>query len=109
MLEDKIDFLVDICYLALSILHNQTDFKFLFENDKINKSYSSFRSQNNKTIKQAFIFLEKFKSITITSVTGDSKSYTISFNHPMFYIQMLKKILGEEDMPIARYKGAFHE
>jgi hypothetical protein len=85
-------------------------------------SYNTVKSRDVETIRQAFLFLKKCDLITITPVThniedvpdieknlrtGDRiiglkdelfNSFNISIKYPMFYVQILKDILGE-DMP----------
>lgn len=86
-------------------------------------SYNHIASQDMNLLKQAFVFLKKCGLITITPVTRDLhsvpdvyyglktdesdvnckkdlfKKFNITINHPMFYVQILKDVLGE-DMPL---------
>lgn len=94
--------------------------------EKIEKSfigsYSQIQSQDLDTLKQAFLFLKKCDLITITPITRDLdnipdiyrdlcsedskinyktdlfRNYNLTINYPMFYVQILKDILGP-DMP----------
>jgi hypothetical protein len=94
--------------------------------DKISKSfigsYNVIKSRDVETVRQALLFLQKCDLITITPVansmndvpdirrniiTGDKiihlkddlfSSFNISIKYPMFYVQILKDILGK-DMP----------
>lgn len=94
--------------------------------DKIEKSfvgsYSYIKSQNLDVLKQAFLFLKKCDLITITPIARDLenipdiyrdlfsedsrvtrkdelfKKYNFTVKYPMFYVQILKDILGQ-NMP----------
>lgn len=147
LLEDNIDFLINICYQTLFTLHNQTSVQTFFKDNKLYDSvisafretckelpgnglaeriersfigsYNSIRSKDLDVIKQAFLFLKRCDLITITPVAtniehvpdigtdllvGGSinykeelfKSYNITIKYPMFYVQILKDILGNE-------------
>ena len=85
-------------------------------------SYNTIKSHNVETLRQALLFLKKCELITISPVahsledvpniernirTGDRiiglkdelfSSFNINIKHPMFYVQILKDILGP-DMP----------
>ena len=85
-------------------------------------SYNNIKSQGADVLRQAFIFLKQCGLITITPVVRDLESvpnvyksmviedakidckadlftkFNITINYPMFYVQILKDILGD-DMP----------
>jgi hypothetical protein len=81
--------------------------------------YNDFRSKDLETLKQSFLFLHRIGLITITPVSSDLEnipniykdlmsadsrinykdelfnSYNICIKYPMFYVGILKDILGE--------------
>lgn len=85
-------------------------------------SYNSIKSQKIEVLKEAFVFLEKCGLITITPISNDMwcvpdiyndflsyksegnlkqelfRSFNLTINHPMFYVNILEDIL-REDMP----------
>lgn len=150
LIQNDLHFLVNVCYQTLFTLHNQASVTSFFRDnkladsiinyfrdvcneleqkdiaDRIQKSfigsYSTIKSKDIETLKQALTFLRKCDLIRITPVSNDIwnvpdvvrdiqsgdrgigykaqifKDYNITIKYPMFYIQILKDILNE-DMP----------
>ena len=150
LIKDNVDFLINVCYQTLFTLHNQTSVQTFFKDNKLKDtiisvfrnvcanlddktvatkieksfigSYSSIKSRDAETLKQAILFLQKCGLITVTPVARDLENvpnidrylrtdidnnnfkeklfsqFNLTINYPMFYVQILKDVLGE-DMP----------
>lgn len=124
LIEDKIDFLIGICYQALFPLLNKTLSGIDQIRQVLQTGYAAIQDMDIKTMKQALIFLKRCGLITISPITEDNENvpniyrdlisdyskinysnelfhgYTIDVTHPLFYVLILKEIL-KEDMPEA--------
>lgn len=150
LIQDKVDLLINICYQTMFTLHNNVTSGTFFKDNKLRDTiigtfhetckklgndsiaakieasfiggYSSIKSQELNTLKQAFVFLKKCGLISITPIARELdsvpdvyrsmksdksdidckkdlfKKFNITIDHPMFYVQILKDVL-QEDMP----------
>ena len=150
LIKDNPKLLINICYQTMFTLHNQVSANTFFKNDKLKETiigtfhevcrkignktvaekieksfvggYNNIKSQDLRTLKQAFVFLKQCGLITITPIARDMENvpnvyrgmclddsdidckrdlfrkFGVTINYPMFYVQMLKDVL-QEDMP----------